>query len=106
MGASTIPEDKSEHRRHQGHLHPVRVRVHLKVAFCARTKQLVTRRSQLCTHLLSPTPAPGLLQNPMQFANRSSHCASSVTACADELSAPMPIKVIAKKKCRTMVETP
>jgi len=81
------------------------VRVHRPIALYARTAQLVARRSQRRRQLLSPTPPPGLLQLPTQFANWSSHRAS-VTAFADELSAPMPIKAIAKKTCRTMGKLP
>src|SRR6266487_7063300 len=57
-------------------------------------------------HLLSFVPPPGLAHLPTQFAARSSHPAA-VTASAGELrSTPMPMRVIAKKRCRAMFESP
>src|SRR3954454_21196305 len=57
-------------------------------------------------HLLSFVPPPGLAHLPTQFAARSSHPAA-VTASAGELrSTPAPMRVIAKKRCRAMVEPP
>src|SRR5256886_17391432 len=57
-------------------------------------------------HLLSFVPPPGLAHLPTQFAARSSHPAA-VTASAGELrSTPMPMRVIAKKRCRAMFEPP
>src|SRR6266566_7862150 len=57
-------------------------------------------------HLLSFVPPPGLAHLPTQFAARSSHPAA-VTASAGELrSTPVPMRVIAKKRCRAMFEPP
>jgi hypothetical protein len=76
-------------------------------ASCARIKHRVTRRSQYNMHLLSFVPAPGLAHLPTQFAALSSHRGASNTARAGELrSAPMPMRVIAKKMCRAMFEPP
>jgi hypothetical protein len=76
-------------------------------ALCERIKHLVTCRSQDDMHLLLFVPEPGLAHLPMQFAALSSQCGASVTASAGELeSAPIPMSVIAKKRCRAMVEPP
>src|SRR5467141_2442379 len=58
-------------------------------------------------HLFCFAPPSGLAHLPTQFAARSSHRAASVTASAGELrSTPMPMRVIAKKRCRAMFEPP
>jgi hypothetical protein len=73
----------------------------------ARTKQLITCRSQYRIHLLSFVPPPGFAHPPMQFAALFSQCGASVTARACVLrSAPMPIKTIAKKRFHAMCEPP
>jgi hypothetical protein len=72
-----------------------------------RIKHLVTRRSQYHMHLLSFDPPPGLAHLPTQFAALFSQCAASITAFAGELRRPpMPMRVIAKKSCRAMFESP
>jgi hypothetical protein len=74
---------------------------------CTRIKHLVTRRSQYDMHLLSFDPPPGLAHLPTQFAALFSQCAASLTAFAGELRrTPMPMRVIAKKSCRAMFESP
>jgi len=80
---------------------------HRRAVPCTRIKHLVTCRSQYHMHLLSFVPPPGLAHLPTQFAAWSSHRAASVTASADELrSTPMPMREIAKKRCRAMFEPP
>jgi hypothetical protein len=56
-------------------------------------------------HLLSFVPAPGLAHLPTQFAALFSHRGASSTASAGELwSTPMPMRAIAKKRGRVIVE--
>ena len=55
-------------------------------------------------HLLLLTPPVGLTHLPMQFAALSSH--RIAPASAGEWSTPVPMRVIAKKRCRVMVEPP
>jgi hypothetical protein len=58
-------------------------------------------------HLLLFVPLPGFAHLPMQFAALFSQRGPSVTASACELkSTPMPMRVIAKKRCRAMFEPP
>jgi hypothetical protein len=58
-------------------------------------------------HLFSFVPAPGLAHLPTQFAALFSHRGASVTAFAGELRiTAMPIRVIAKKRCRAIFEPP
>jgi hypothetical protein len=85
---------------------PVRLH-HRRAASCQRIKHLVTRWSQDHMHLLELVPEPGLAHLPTQFAALFSQCGPSVTASACELkSIPMPMSVIAKKKCRAMFDPP
>src|SRR6478736_7680304 len=55
-------------------------------------------------HLLLLTPPVGLTHLPTQFAALSSHCIAA--ASAGEWSTPVPMRVIANKRCRVMVEPP
>jgi hypothetical protein len=73
----------------------------------ARIKHLVTRWSQNNMHLLLFVPAPGLAHLPTQFAALFSHRGASIAACAGEYrSAAIPMRVIAKKRCRAIFEPP
>jgi len=58
-------------------------------------------------HLLLFVPPPGFAHLPTQFAALFSQCGPSVTAFACESTrTPMPMRVIAKKRCRVLFETP
>jgi hypothetical protein len=73
-------------------------------------KHLVRCRSQRGTHLLYFVPDISA-QTPKQLVAWDSHCAGGFAAggfaAAGELkSSPVPMRVIAKKRCRVMVEPP
>jgi hypothetical protein len=78
-----------------------------KAASCARIRHAVTCLSQRFKHLLSFVPPLGLAHLPTQFAALFSHRGASSTASAGELwSTPMPMRTIAKKRGRVIVEPP
>ena len=58
-----------------------------------------------CACICYHSPPPGLAHLPTQFAARSSHRTPFASA-AELKSTPVPMRLIAKKRCRVMVEPP
>jgi hypothetical protein len=86
---------------------PARHRHHRRrAASCARTRHAVTLRSQAIMQLFAGNTPPEGLGHRVQRAARSSHRRGNI-ACAGALSSPaMPMRVIARRRCRAMVDTP
>jgi len=83
-----------------------RHRHHRWRASCARTRHAVTFRSQANKHLFGGNTPPWGLGHRVHLADWSSHRTGTI-ACAGELNSPaMPMRVIATRRCRAMVDTP